>query len=87
MTHFLARAEDYPELKADGTFRECQVAIQEAETHLAAARRSFNAASMEYNSFRRQFPINLVAGLLGFDAVSAFQANEESRGRPDIATY
>src|SRR6185295_8914603 len=42
--------ENYPQLKASDTFVQLQRSLNEVEEQLAAARRSYNASVMEYNT-------------------------------------
>lgn len=86
MAQFFARAEAYPHLRADATFVRMQDAVEEAEMHLAAARRALNAATAQYNSAVGLFPLNLVAGVFGFKPAVFVQGLEGSTQRPDLST-
>jgi len=61
-----ALAEAYPDLKADGGFRDLQAELSVIEDKLAAARRFFNSAVQDYNTATEQFPGVLVANSFGF---------------------
>lgn len=69
--------EGYPVLKADTHFLELQHQLSEMETDLERARRYYNGTVREYNIFLQVFPMNLVAGLFGFQPARffAFQAD------------
>lgn len=82
MAQFFARAEAYPQLRADTTFTHMQTALEEAEAQIAAARRALNAATAAYNGAIRQFPANIVAGVLGFRSFAYTEAKAEAVGRP-----
>jgi LemA protein len=82
MAQFFARAEAYPQLRADTTFLHMQAALEESETQIAAARRALNAATAAYNAAIRQFPANVVAGVLGFRSLAYTSTNEVERARP-----
>jgi LemA protein len=82
MAQFFARAEAYPQLRADSTFLHMQAALEEAETQIAAARRALNAATAAYNGAICQFPANIVAGILGFRPYTYTAINEMERSRP-----
>lgn len=82
MAQFFARAEAYPQLRADTTFAHMQTALEEAEAQIAAARRAFNAATASYNAAIRQFPANVVAGVLGFRSCAYTEAKTEAVSRP-----
>ena len=57
-----AVAESYPELKSDKVFTELTDGIQDAEEHLQAARRVYNANVTAYNTAIAMFPASLLAG-------------------------
>ncbi len=61
-----AVAEGYPDLKADGNFRQLQEELAEIEEELAGARRYYNATVRDLNSSVQSFPNVLVAGPFGF---------------------
>jgi LemA protein len=82
MAQFFARAEAYPQLRADSTFLHMQAALEESETQIAAARRALNAATAAYNAAIRQFPANIVAGVLGFRSLAYTATVEAERARP-----
>ena len=67
-----AVAEAYPDLKANTNFLELQRELSDIENKLAAARRFFNNAVSEFNAARRQFPVVLFAGLVGFGSDKPF---------------
>ena len=53
--------ENYPELKADQQFMRLQDSIEEMECQLQAARRTFNAAAVDFNNYVQMFPSNIIA--------------------------
>lgn len=59
---FFAVAEGYPELRSSDVFVELQRAIRDAEEHLQAARRLYNASVTAYNTAIAMFPAKLLAG-------------------------
>src|SRR5690606_19111671 len=66
MMNLMAVAENYPQLKADGSFQRLQDELSDIENKIAAARRFFNNATNEYNTSIQQFPAVLVARIFGF---------------------
>ena len=62
----MAVAENYPQLKADGSFQQLQAELSDIENKIAAARRFFNSATNEYNTSIQQFPAVLIARMFGF---------------------
>lgn len=57
-----AVAEGYPELRSSDVFVELQRSIRDAEEHLQAARRLYNASVTAYNTAIAMFPAKLLAG-------------------------
>lgn len=56
-----AVAENYPELRSSEAFMELQRGIRDAEEHLQAARRLYNANVSRYNTAIAMFPASLLA--------------------------
>lgn len=54
-------AEQYPNLKADGNFRDLQAQLEGTENRIAVARNRYIKAVQTYNTTVRQFPSNLTA--------------------------
>ncbi len=76
--------EKYPELKANQNFRDLQVQLEGTENRISTERRAFNEATQEYNSKRRSFPTNLVAGMFGFKEKGYFQAAAGADKAPTV---
>ena len=74
---FFAVAEGYPELKSAQLFSDLQAGIRDAEEHLQAARRLYNASVTDYNTSIAMFPASILAG--GRTAKSFFEADESKR--------
>lgn len=88
LTGLLAVAEDYPDLKADANFRRLMDELSDIENKIAAARRFFNSATNEYNTYVQQFPNNLIAKPFGFQEENFFELDEgladQIRSAPEI---
>lgn len=54
-------AEAYPELRSSEVFKELQAGVRDAEEHLQAARRLYNANVTAFNTAIRVFPSSIVA--------------------------
>lgn len=80
----LVQLEAYPDLKANQNFLQLQAALNEIEEQLAAARRSFNAAVVEFNNAIEMFPSNMVAGWMGLSRRHVFEVAESESGAPDV---
>lgn len=79
----IVRAEAYPELKASGTVTMLQQSLNEVESQIAAARRTFNAAVTSFNTAIEVFPAVLLAGLFGFTRTALFEASATERAVPN----
>ena len=76
--------ENYPQLKASDTFVQLQRTLNEVEEQLAAARRSYNSAVVEYNIAIESFPGSLMAGGMGLTKREVFVADAAKRSDVDM---
>ncbi len=80
-----AIAEAYPELKADGVYRQLQDDLAEIEEQIQLSRRYYNGATRELNIAVESFPSNLVARLFGFDQAEFFEIEDATdRAVPEV---
>lgn len=84
LSRLLVVVENYPQLKADATFRQLMDELAGTENRIAVARKDYNDAAREYNTAIRRFPTVLVARLFGFQPVDYFQAKEEEKEAPKV---
>jgi LemA protein len=81
----LAISENYPNLKADQNFLSLQAQLEGSENRIAVERRRYNETLRDYNTFIRQFPNSIWAGIAGFQPNNAyFEASEGSRQAPTV---
>lgn len=73
------QVEAYPELKANQNFLQLQEELSDIENKLAASRRFFNAATMEYNTAVESFPGNMIARNFGFTREIMFDLGPDNR--------
>ncbi len=85
VSKLIAVAEDYPDLKANENFLELQHQLAETEDKIEMARRFYNGAVRELNTFAASFPINLVAGAFGFSRRDYFEIQGPDRIAPEVA--
>jgi LemA protein len=79
-----AVAENYPELKADNSFRHLQTRISELEEAIADRRELYNE-SVNLNNIRIQtFPDLLVAGMFEFKPAQLLEFTEEQKRDVDL---
>lgn len=79
-----AVAEDYPDLKASQNFLDLQDELSETEDKIEMARRYYNGAVREMNTKIQTFPINIMAGPLGFKSAPYFQIEASDRVVPSV---
>lgn len=70
-------AENYPQLKADGVFRDLQAQLEGTENRIAVARKRYIEAVQAYNNTVRQFPSNLTAMVMGYKVKPSFTVENE----------
>lgn len=80
----LAVVENYPDLKANQNFQALQAQLEGTENRIKVARNDFNAAVQDYNVKVRSFPMNLMAGMFGFQAKPGFQSDPGSDRAPEV---
>jgi len=82
----LALTENYPQLRSSDQFMRLQDELSGTENRISVSRRRYNQQIQDYNTFVRQFPNSIWAGMLGFHENSAyFQASEGSRTAPKVS--
>ena len=84
LSRLLVVVERYPELKSNQNFLELQAQLEGTENRIAVARDRFNETVQDYNTFMRQFPRNMVAGMFGFERKTQFQADQAAQQAPTI---
>ena len=81
----LALSENYPELKSNQNFLALQDQLEGSENRIAVERKRYNDTLQDYNTFIRQFPNSIWAGIAGFQPNNAyFQASEGSKVVPTV---
>jgi LemA protein len=74
----LARAEAYPELKADAQFQNLHKELVNTEDRIQAARRFYNGNVRELNQMCDAFPTNMLAGMFGFERATYFELSSDA---------
>jgi len=77
LSRLLVVSENYPQLKADASFRDLQAQLEGTENRVTVARNRYIAAVMEYNVTVRTFPNNLTAMLFGYKTKPNFSVENE----------
>jgi len=84
MTHIIAVGEQYPQLKASDTYVKTMDSINTYENQVRMSRMVFNDSVTAFNRVVRQFPSNLVAGMLGFAAKEYLVENKGKDTMPSM---
>ena len=77
ISRLLLVAENYPQLKADGLFRDLQAQLEGTENRITVARNRYIGAVKTYNIAVRSFPSNLTAMLFGYKTKPSFTVENE----------
>ena len=88
LSRLLVVAENYPQLKADGVFRDLQAQLEGTENRIAVARNRYIKAVQEYNVAVRTFPSNLTAMVFGYATKPTFAVeNEKELAKPPTVDF
>ncbi len=77
LSRLMLVAENYPQLKADGLFRDLQAQLEGTENRITVARNRYIKAVEAYNITVRSFPSNLTAMVTGAKVKSNFAVENE----------
>lgn len=77
LSRLMLVAENYPQLKADGVFRDLQAQLEGTENRITVARKRYIDAVQEYNNTVRSFPSNLTAMVMGYKIKPSFTVENE----------
>ncbi len=81
----LLLTENYPQLRSSDQFMRLQDELAGTENRIAVARKRYNDALQDYNTFVRQFPNSVWAGILGFQVNNAyFTASPAAQSVPSV---
>jgi LemA protein len=88
ISRLLLVAENYPQLKADGLFRDLQAQLEGTENRITVARNRYIDAVKEYNVVVRSFPSNLTAMMFGHKIKPSFTVeNEQAIAKPPTVDF
>ena len=88
LSRLLVVAENYPQLKADGLFRDLQAQLEGTENRITVARNRYIQAVQAYNVTVRRFPSNLTAMLFGYKVKPSFTVeNEKEIAKPPTVDF
>lgn len=84
LSRLMVVVERYPELKATQNFRDLQVELEGTENRISVERRNFNEKAREFNTYIKQFPQSIIAGMKGFSERPYFEAMEGTENAPVV---
>lgn len=84
MSRLMVVAEQYPELKADGIFKDTMRGIQQYEENVRLSRMVYNDSVTKLNTLVRQWPSSFVASLLHFSEQRYIEEDKKTTEMPDI---
>ena len=77
LSRLLVVSENYPQLKADQSFRDLQAQLEGTENRVTLARNHYIKTVQIYNTNLRQFPQNLTAKMFGMQPRPQFTVENE----------
>ena len=78
LSRLMVVAENYPQLKADGLFRDLQAQLEGTENRITVARGRYIESVKQYNVLARSFPTNLTAKMFGYPPKANFTVADEA---------
>ncbi|NLV20025.1 MAG: LemA family protein [Bacteroidetes bacterium] len=84
LSRLMVVVERYPELKATQNFRDLQVELEGTENRISVERRNFNEKAREFNTYIKQFPQSIIAGIKGFSERPYFESMEGAETAPQV---
>lgn len=81
---FMVNVENYPTLLSNQNFIKIQESLMDLEANIAAARRFFNTAIVDYNESIQMIPGNIVASLMGLKEKEIYTIPEGEKETPQI---
>ena len=81
----LLLTENYPQLRSSEQFMRLQDELAGTENRIGVARKRYNDSLRDYNTYVRQFPNSIWAGIAGFQVNNAFfEASNAARTAPAV---
>ena len=77
LSRLLVVSENYPQLKADASFRDLQAQLEGTENRITVARNRYIQSVQAYNTTIRSFPTNLTAKMFDFELKPNFSVENE----------
>lgn len=78
LSRLMAVSENYPQLKADQSFRDLQSQLEGTENRITVARNRYIKTVQDYNVLARSFPTNLTAMVFSYKVKPSFTVSNEA---------
>jgi len=79
LSRLMVVTENYPNLKADQSFLGLQTQLEGTENRITVARGRYIGLVQDYNTYIRQFPVNLTAMVFGYKPKPNFTVENEAQ--------
>lgn len=80
----IAVSENYPDLKSSQLFRDLVVQLEGTENRISVERKRFIESIGAYNTYLRQFPTNLIGGMMGFEKMTYYEGDAGNETAPKV---
>jgi len=87
LSRLLVTVEAYPDIKSTQNFRDLQAQLEGAENRIAVERKRYNEVAQAFNTLRRRFPTNIIAGLFGFDQAKPYFKSDEGASKVPVVDF
>jgi LemA protein len=77
LSRLLVVSENYPNLKADASFRDLQAQLEGTENRITVARQRYIKSVQDFNVSVRTFPNSLTASVMGWKTKANFTVEDE----------
>jgi len=87
LSRLMVVVENYPQLKSDQNFLALQSQLEGTENRIAVARKRYNDAAQNYDTYIRKFPNSFALSVLGggqFEKIPYFEADKEAQRAPKV---
>lgn len=78
LSRLLVIMENYPQLKSDQTVQGLMDELAGTENRIAVARGRYNETVRTYNVKIKRFPVNMIAGMFGFEGREMFESVDKA---------
>jgi LemA protein len=84
ISRLLVVVENYPQLKANENFLALQAQLEGTENRIAVERMRYNEKVRDYNTQLKRIPSSMVAGMIGLEPKSYFEAQKGAQEVPKV---